>query len=150
MILYAWRSDLSPFMRLRDEMNRLFDSSLYGRAIVPGWFERRARYPRLNLAETADTLTVECELPGVDKEDIDISVEGGVLRVRGVRKPPEDRQAERYHRRERGFGEFERSIELPAKVDAANVNARLTDGVLEIVLSKLPESKPKRIEVKGT
>ena len=147
MTLYSWGTNWGPFERLRGEMNRLFDRSFLGRDLLPGWLEHRERFARVNMAETAEALTVECELPGVRKEDIDISVEGGTLIIRGERKPPGGRQAERYDRRERAFGPFERTLELPARVDVEQVKAKLTSGVLEIVLPRHPDSKPKRIEV---
>ncbi len=100
------------------------------------------------MTETADALTVECELPGVAKDAVDTSIEGGVLTIRGERKAPAGRDESRYERREREFGPFERHIELPAKVDVDNVRAKLAGGVLTIVMPKHPDSKPKRIEVK--
>lgn len=148
MMLFAWRTYGSPFGRLRDEMNRLFDRSFFGRGAFPRWFERRSRFAQVNMTETAEALTVTCELPGVNRDDIETSIEGGVLTIRGERSAAQDRQAECYHRRERGYGPFERVLELPAKVDLANVTAKFTDGVLEIVLPKHPDTKPKRIEVK--
>jgi HSP20 family protein len=100
------------------------------------------------MSETADALTVRCEVPGVAREDIETSIEGGVLTIRGTRKTPEDRLEERYHGRGRFVGPFERTLELPARVDVDNVKAKLTDGVLEITMPKHPDSRPKRIEVK--
>ena len=146
-MLFAWGPNLDVFERLRGEMNRLFDRRFFARGLWPTWLEREGKFPRVNMSEAAETLTVECELPGVVRDDVDISVEGGVLTIRGERKPPEDRQSERYYRRERGFGPFERSIELPSRVDVDNISAKLTNGVLEIVLPKHPDAKPKRIEV---
>ena len=147
-MLFAWGPNLNVFERLRQEMNHLFDRRFYGRGLWPTWLEREGKFPRVNMAETTETLTVECELPGVGKDDVDISVEGGVLTIRGERKPPEDRPSEHYYRRERGFGPFERSIELPSRVDVDNISAKIANGVLEVVLPRHPDSKPKRIEVK--
>ena len=142
-----WSSDWAPFDKLREEMNDLFDRRLFGRGLFPGWFERGTHFPRVNMTETADVLTVECELPGVEREDVEVSMEGGVLRIRGERKAPETIPAE-YHRRERDFGPFERTIELPVKVDVDNVKAKFSSGLLDIVLPKHPDSQPRRIEVK--
>ena len=148
MILFAWHTERGPFARLREEMNRLLDRNFLGVGPLGGWFGRSARHPRVNLSETTDAVLVECELPGVAREDVDISVERGVLTIRGERKPPAERRAEGYHRRERSWGPFERRVELPAKVDVENVKAKLTNGILEITLPKSPEAKPRRIEVK--
>lgn len=141
----AWGNE---WERLRGEMNRLFERSIFGPGAVPAWLGRRGRFGRLNLTETADALTAECELPGVAKENVETSIEEGVLTIRGERKAPEGREEERYSRREREFGPFERRVELPAKVDVEHVRAKLSGGVLEIVMPKHPDSKPRRIEVK--
>ena len=146
-MLFVWGPYTSVFERLRREMNSLFDRRFFGRGVWPTGLEREGKFPHVNMAETAEGLAVTCELPGVEKDDIDISVEGGVLTIRGERKPPEDRPSERYYRRERGFGPFERAIELPSKVDVDNIRAKLTSGVLALVLPKHPDAKPKRIEV---
>lgn len=147
-MLFVWGPYTNVFERLRQEMNTLLDRRFFGRGFWPTGLAREGKFPRVNMAETAEGLTVTCELPGVEKEDVDISVEGGVLTIRGERKGPEDRASERYYRRERGFGPFERSIELPSRVDVSKIRARLTSGVLELVLPKHPDAKPKRIEVK--
>ena len=149
-MLFAWSSAWSPFERLRDEMNRLFERPHFGRWMLPGWMERRIRFPRVNLTETDEAVFVECELPGVKSEDIDISVEGGELTIRGERKAPQEAPAETYHRRERGCGPFERVVELPAQVDVDKVEAKLTNGVLDIKLPKHPGARPRHVEVKAT
>jgi len=146
-MLSPWSSDWSPFDRLRQEMSELFGRRMFGRGPFPGWFERSGKYPRVNMMETAEALSVECELPGVKREDIEVSMEGSVLRIRGERKAPETGEVE-YHRRERDFGPFERTIELPVKVDVEGVKAKFSAGLLEIVLPKHPDSQPRRIEVK--
>ena len=148
MVLYAWHSRTSPFGRLREEMNRLFDRRFFGHGPFSGWFGRGARFPRVNLSETEDALVVECEMPGVARDEVDISVEGGVLTIRGERKPREEPKSESYHRRERNWGPFERSVELPAKVDVDAVKAKLANGILEITLPKTAEAKPRKIDVK--
>jgi HSP20 family protein len=147
MILYSWHPYAGPFGRLRDDLNRLFDERVFGRGPLSAWLTGR-QFPRVNVSETEDALVVECEVPGLSKDDLDISIESGILTVRGEIKRDEDRKPESYHRRERGAGPFERSIELPAKVDVEKVSAKLTDGILTIELPKHPESKPKTIEVK--
>ena len=142
---YVWGNE---WERLRDEMNRLFERGPFSQGLFPGWLGRRGRFGRLNMTETPEALTVECELPGVEKGQVETLVEGGILTIRGERKPPEGRDDSRYQRREREFGPFERRVELPAKVDASRVRAKLAGGVLEIVMPKHPDSRPRRIEVK--
>jgi HSP20 family protein len=142
---YRWGNDWD---HLRDEMNRLLDRSAFGRGLFPGWLGRHGRFGRLNMTETADALTVECELPGVSKENVETSIDNGVLTIRGERRAPAGREDSRYRRREREFGPFERQVELPVKVDAERVHAKLSGGVLDVVMPKHPDSKPRRIEVK--
>jgi len=144
-MLPLWDSD---FDTLREEMSNLFGRRLFSRGLLPGWFESNSSLPRVNMIETPETLTVEAELPGVEPQDLDISMEGGELRIRGERKAPEEKGRVDYLRRERSFGPFERVIELPVKVDVERVQAKFSSGVLQIVLPKSSESRSKRIEVK--
>ena len=142
---YVWGNE---WERLRNEMNRLFERTMFG-GRLPAWMGRRGRFGRLNMTETQEALTVECELPGVEKDSVETTIDAGVLTIRGERKQSEGREESRYSRREREFGPFERQVELPAKVDVEHVRAKLAGGVLEIVMPKHPDSKPRRIEVKA-
>jgi HSP20 family protein len=145
-MFYAWSGHFGPFNKLRDEMNRLFDTAFLGRGFIPNLFERRT-FPRLNMRETENALVVECELPGVARDDLGIAIENDVLTIRGERKTPEGRTADDYVRRERSFGPFERRLELPARVDVDAVKAAYANGLLEITLPKHPEAKPRKIDV---
>lgn len=130
--------------RLRSEMDRLLDHWGEGR---PQQYSR-STFPPLNLWENDDSLFVEAELPGFGLDDLEIMVTGGnQLNIQGERKPPE-LEGGAWHRRERGFGKFSRSIELPGYVDSENVTAEFKNGVLTITLPKREEVKPRRIEVK--
>ena len=145
-MLYAWTGRFGPFQRLRDEMNRLFDTTFPGRGFIPNIFGRKT-FPRVNMRETENALVVECEIPGVAREDLDISIENDVLTIRGERKTPGDRKPDDYARRERGFGPFERRVDLPAHVDVEGVKAACANGLLEVTLPRHPESKPRKIDV---
>ena len=90
---------------------------------------------------------VELELPGVSKDDIDVTVHNGMVRVSGERKLPEGNR--NYWVNDRVYGPFDRAINLPEDVDADSIDAELSDGVLRITLSKKPEAQPKKIAVKG-
>ena len=130
--------------RLRREMDRLFDwggtRPLYA----------RSTFPSLNIWENDDNLFVEAELPGFALDDLDIMVSGdNQLSVSGERKTPE-LEGGTWHGRERGFGKFNRAIELPGYVDSGKVSAELKNGVLTITLPKREEVKPRRIEVRAT
>jgi HSP20 family protein len=116
-----------------------------------GNFPRRfaqAAYPALNLWEDSDRLCVEAELPGFELDDLEIFVNGGKqLTIKGERKQVAA-EGGVWHRQERNFGSFERTLELPHDVDADKVSAEFKLGVLTITLPKREESKPRRIAVK--
>lgn len=146
-----------PLEELRDEFDRLW-TSLTTAPPLHGWSVRpEGVFPAVNVRETADAVTVEAELPGLDAGDVDISVTADELVLRGSRPEPEatppgnGEPAEKvvWHRRERGTGGFERRLALPAAVDPAGVEARLVDGVLSITCPKAAEAKPRRVEVRS-
>jgi HSP20 family protein len=142
------RSDLAQafdrFGTLRDELDRLFDSSLAPIFRTPGSFSRWA--PALDVYQDKDQITVVAELPGFKKEDIDLSLHNGVLTISGERKQ-EEKKGEEGYRNERFFGRFQRSVTLPAGIDGDRVKATYQDGILKVVLPKAEEAKPKQIEV---
>lgn len=137
-----------PLMNLREEMNRLA-GGYFGNA--PGaWvarpFAAPAAFPAFNVWESGEELFAEAEVPGLKAEDLDISVMGNDLTVRGRRggQLPEGAVA---HRQERGNGEFTRVLRLPIEVDPGKVEASLKDGVLLIKLPKAESARPKKIKV---
>jgi HSP20 family protein len=106
-------------------------------------------YPPVNLWADDDFVYAEAELPGLKLPDLEITVTAAnQLTVKGKRKPPAPEKAE-WHRQECGFGSFERTIALPAAVDAGKVEARLENGILTIKVAKSPAAKPRRIPVKA-
>jgi HSP20 family protein len=105
-------------------------------------------YPALNVLEDENHLYVTAELPGVSPENIEISVQGESLTIRGERKILETEEKVSFHRRERESGVFRRVLNLPVKVDAENVTAKSADGLLKVVLPKGAEAKSRKIEVK--
>ena len=129
---------------LRDEMDRLFDFSFPSRdsGLLSGWS------PALDVYDDKDAYQVSVELPGMKKEDIDISVQDGVLTVSGERKHERENKEGQTFRSERYFGKFQRSISLPSGVDTSKVGASYKEGVLLIHLPKAEEAKPRQIEVK--
>ena len=96
--------------------------------------------------DDADKVFLEIEIPGVTKDSLDLTVHNGMMRISGERKAPEGER--NYWVNDRTYGPFDRTIALPEDVDADNIDARLADGVLHIVLSKHPEAQPKKITVK--
>ncbi len=131
--------------RMRREMDRIWDR--YSRELSSSTFEQDWN-PSLNLVETKDSLVVELEVPGIDSEDINISVSGEMLTIKGEKKQGAHREEKNYHLAERVYGKFSRSIRLPISVDPERVEARYKDGILLISMAKTERVKSKRIEVK--
>jgi HSP20 family protein len=105
--------------------------------------------PRVDVAETDKEFTVKADLPGVDPKDVDISVNGDTLTVRGEKKEEKEEKKKNYHRVERFEGKFFRQIGLPAGADADKVTAASAKGVITITIPKKPELQPKKIAVKA-
>lgn len=150
MALIRWM-DRPEFSRMSEElermqrdMNRLF-SGFMGRGVSPF---RGDVYPAVNVSEDADNLYVRAELPGMLPEEIDISVEGDTVTLRGERKL-QTAENVNYHRREREAGRFRRIFTLPTRVNPEAVVASFKNGVLKITLPKAEEVKPKQIPIKS-
>ncbi len=103
--------------------------------------------PAVEVFEKEDKYVVKAELPGVKEEDMDVSVEGETLTIKGEKKSESEVKEDDYYRCERSYGSFYRSIALPATVDAKKIEASFEDGVLEVILPKAAEVKPKKITV---
>jgi HSP20 family protein len=150
MPLIRWRPrrEWDPFfdmLGLRDEINRLFNVSLTkGTGATPGavtWA------PAVDIVEEKGEYIVKAELPGLTKDDIDISVQGNIVTIKGEKKQEKEVKEGSYYSLERSFGRFERSFELGAEIDASKVKATFKDGVLELVLPQSESAKPKQIKV---
>jgi HSP20 family protein len=140
----SWQA-LDRWSNLADELNSFFDMpfwSDFGRTsqLFTGWS------PALDLYESGDHFVAVVELPGMRKEDIDISLHDGTLTIIGERKH-ESNNGETAQRTERYVGTFRRSIALPTRVDASKVSATYQDGILKVTLPKADEAKPKQIQV---
>ena len=132
--------------RLQDEVDNLLEAAGLG---VPFLAERRETFPRVNIYTNEDESVLYAEVPGVPMEDLDVTIVGSTLTLKGERKPSDEIPAERHYRRERGSGPFGRSIQLPHKVDVDKVQAVLRNGVLKVTLPKAPEAKPHKVAVKS-
>lgn len=104
--------------------------------------------PPVDVFETKDSLVLKADLPQVNKEDVDISVDGNLLTIRGERKREKEINEKDYYRMERSYGTFSRSFTLPGTVNAEKIEASFEGGVLSVTLPKKEESKPKQIKVK--
>ena len=140
--LAPWGGDV------RREMERFFD-----RFAEPTWepFEAMAGdwAPKLDLSETKDAMVVKAEMPGVDPKEIEISLTGDVLTLKGEKEKETEEKEERYHRVERTYGAFLRSVRLPMAVDGGKVTATFKNGVLIVTLPKTPAAKGTMIPVKA-
>lgn len=116
-------------------------------SFLPGRGSRA--YPLVNISEDHDNIYVDALAPGLESETLNVSVTGDQLVISGEKKPlPKSVQPEFLHRSERSAGQFSRSMSLSTGVDSGKVQANYTDGVLKIILPKLEEAKPKKIQVK--
>jgi HSP20 family protein len=129
---------------INDEMERLFRQTLGERA---GASPAGAFSPALDVEETEDSFTLHIELPGVEPNDVDVSLEENVLTITGERRFYDDREADGFRRVERHFGRFHRAVRLPDRVDADRVEARYHDGMLTILVPKAEDAKPRRIAI---
>jgi HSP20 family protein len=130
---------------LRDEIDRLFQVPLteFARSsqLLSGWT------PAFDVFEDKDNVYVRAELPGIRKEDIDLSLHNGSLSVSGERRNDQEFKDADVYRAERFFGRFQRTINLPAQVAADKIKAQYKDGILNVTLPKAEEAKPKHIDV---
>ncbi|WP_319576234.1 Hsp20/alpha crystallin family protein [uncultured Desulfobacter sp.] len=104
--------------------------------------------PRVDIAETDKAFEIKAEIPDVNKEDVKVTVDNGVLTIRGERKQEKEEKGKKFHRVERYYGIFTRSFTLPDNVDETKVKASFKDGMLNLQIPKSEEAKPKAIEVK--
>jgi len=127
--------------QLQREMNRLFDSTSRGQVFSA------PNYPAINIWTNDNGQLISAEMPGVHPDDIDIDVTGDALSISGDRKPDEVAKDARYHRRERSYGSFSRTIQLPFMVDTNKVEANFKNGILMISLPRAEADKPKKITI---
>ncbi|MCZ6779808.1 MAG: Hsp20/alpha crystallin family protein [Acidobacteriota bacterium] len=143
MTLTRW----DPFYDLfsfQDKVNRLFSNaqtSGLAEASTGAWT------PTVDIYEEGDTLVLQAELPGVNKDDVEVQVEGNILTLRGERRQEKDIKEDQYHRLERVYGSFMRSFTLPVGINRDKIRAEYRDGVLKLALPRAEEAKPKKIKV---
>lgn len=136
---------LPTFQSLQREMNRMFDD----------FFEdaskgTRAWGPPVEIFETADELNLVAELPGLEKDEVGLSYENGLLTIFGERKRPENQKDRTYHRTERWYGKFERSFQIPNVYDGEKIRASLKNGILMVTMPKKKDARPRQIPVSVT
>jgi len=145
MEIVPWRTFgvLSPF---RKEMDRLWDrvggETPLARTFVDVWS------PSVDISESKDNFVVKAELPGLETNDVNVSISGDILTIKGEKKTEEEEKDEHYHCVERYSGSFQRVFQLPSGVKADQIEATFEKGVLKVTLPKVEEAKKKEIEVK--
>ncbi|MCJ7653307.1 MAG: Hsp20/alpha crystallin family protein [Actinobacteria bacterium] len=145
MAIVRW-DPFDALLGAQEDMNRMFRR---------GWLrgpggelaEAGAWSPAVDIYETEDSLVVEAELPGVDPKDIDVSVDEGVLSLKGERKLEKVVKEENYHRVERAYGLFQRSVRLPSDVDADAIKANYDSGVLKVSVPKVEPRKTNSVPI---
>jgi HSP20 family protein len=149
MAMIPWTGRTMPattLTSLRDEMNDLV-GRFWSTATEP--FGLGDWSPAVDVSETDDAVLVHVEIPGIDAKDLDLSVAGDVLTIRGEKKEEAQATGRQFHRVERRYGKFTRTLALPATVDADHVEATTRAGVLEVRLPKKEEAKARRVPIKS-
>ena len=150
MSLIRWNPsrESSNLWSMQREINRLFDHFFEGGTQDDRTLGLSMWTPAVDIAEHDSEYLVNIELPGVNKDDVKITLESNILTIRGEKKQEKDEKNDNYRRVERSYGSFQRSFTLPVMVKSDKIDASYKDGILSIVLPKAEEAKPKQIEVK--
>ncbi|QTA90155.1 Hsp20/alpha crystallin family protein [Desulfonema magnum] len=142
------RNEIARFRSETDDFfKRFFDISPFDKRSL---FSEKAWFPYTDVSEGEKDITVKAEIPGADKEDIDVQVSGRTLTIKGEKKQETKEDNEDYHREERFYGTFRRSIRLPAGADTSDIDASYKNGILNITMKKIKPSAFKKIEISGT
>lgn len=145
MSLVNWDN---PFRELENYLNKVQGANTWptrnkdnGELTVPDWS------PKVDIKETKESYLIKAELPGVDKENVSVTLEQGVLTIRGEKRFEKEYDEEKTHRVECSYGSFVRSFSLPESVEEERVTARFKDGLLNLVIPKAASAKQKNIEI---
>jgi HSP20 family protein len=150
-----WRGDQDPFRTLRQDMDEMFESWAKDLKLPETTWARTEFWPRMNISETDKDMLITAELPGIDPKDVEITLSGNQLLVKGEKKSEaeekKDDKGRSFHRVERSYGSFQRLMSLPYDVDPDKVQASFKDGVLTLNLPKPAEvqKKMKKIEIRS-
>lgn len=143
----VWRSPFYELERLQREMSRLFDrpypeSGEANTSLLEGFWS-----PAVDVVDREDAILVRADLPGISREDIDVTIENNVLTIRGEKKQEKEDKSGEYVRSERYYGSFHRAFTLPSSVNPEKVSAKFDKGVLELSIAKKEEAKPRQIKI---
>ena len=144
------REEQEPFLSFRQEMDRIFDEFFEGRALTP-WSDEWAGFaPKVDVVETDEEVKVTAEMPGLDAQDVDVTVSHNTLTLKGEKRQEHEEKGEGYYRSERSYGSFQRAIPLPSTVETDKADAAFSKGVLTVSFPKTPAAKDrKQIAVKS-
>lgn len=149
--------NLIPKRKKEDRLTQ-FDKdwgNIWERGLAGALFDTPARFfdnmafPKVDISESKKEIIINAEIPGVDNKDIDVSIDGRYLSIKGEKKQEKEEKDSNYHMIERSYGSFQRTVELPADVDEENVEAKYKRGILKIKLKKVKGSETRKIEVKS-
>ena len=137
----------SNWLSLMPEIH-LFDR-MFGDWTVPSlWSEERVVVPAFDISETEKEYVISGEIPGIEPNDLEVTLNDGILTVKGEKKQESEEKEENYHRVERHYGSFQRSFRLPENIKRDDLDASYKDGILKLTLPKSEQSEVKKIEVK--
>lgn len=146
--LIPWRKKDSQIADFRKDYDDIFDRFFSESAFeIPKLFSEESWYPTVDISEGEKDIIIKAEIPGVEQKDIEVSLDGRLLTIKGEKKLEKEESNEHYHRVESQFGSYKRTIELAADVDEAKVDARYKNGVLKINLKKAKAAATKKIEI---
>ncbi|HEU4589088.1 MAG TPA: Hsp20/alpha crystallin family protein [Gemmatimonadales bacterium] len=146
------QGSFAGLQRLNNMLDQMFGTQMFGSLPVPdiGATLTSAWLPPVDVFEDQNSVKIVAEIPGVDMDDLTLSLENNVLTLRGEKRQEREDRTDRVHRYERSYGAFERSFVLPATVDAEKIEANLDNGVLTITVPKAEKARPRQIEVRGS
>ena len=147
MALMQWQP-FEGLTALRWEMDRLFEDFSHGGGALRFW--ERAAEPAVEVRDTAEAIVVKVQIPGVNKDDVQLTITENALTVKGEMKEEEKKEDKNYHRQEFRYGAFVRSIALPVPVQTEKVTAQLKDGVLEVTMPKSAQAQVKHIPIQAS
>ena len=150
MAIERWRRPWAGMWKELEDMERAMDSLISNTGAPTVWRRTPSEVgwaPLMEVYDKGDEFVVHADLPGMNKEDIDISITGDTLTISGERKAKEEVKEQDYYRCELCYGKFSRALTLPATAETENINAAYKDGILEVKLPKSKTAKPKKIDI---
>ena len=139
--------DTDPFLQVQRRMNGLFDE-FFGRSPSDMWNGMNGAFaPQIELSETGKEVRVAAELPGLDEKDVEVTLSGDLLTIKGEKKHEQEEEKGDYYHSERTYGYFQRSVQLPQGIDAEKAKAKFKKGVLKVSIPKKPDAQSNRRKI---